>query len=124
MKASDLFTKAISEHLQSLADADPLFAATLRKKNKNITDCVTYILNTVQKSGNNVVHHDEVFNMAVHYYDEDDIKPGSSNKARVVIGKTGSSSKKEAVVIPLSEKIVPKKSGNKQIVIQNQPSLF
>jgi len=128
MKASDLFTQAISQHLESVAATDPLFAVTLQKKNKNIKDCVTYIMNTVQKSGNNAVHHDEVFNMAVHYYDEDDIQPGSPNKARVVVGQTGAVTN-QSIVLPVTDKITPKvaeprKTTKKQFIPENQPSLF
>lgn len=85
MKASINFTQTISKHLQKLAAADPLFAVTLKKPNKNIDDCCTYILNEVQKSKRNGFTDDEVYGMAVHYYDEDDVKVGKAVSARVVV---------------------------------------
>lgn len=85
MKATDNFKIAIQNHLNQLAERDPLFSETLKKENKNIDDCVTYILNEVQKSGCNGFADEEIFGMAVHYYDEDDIKPGKKINAKVVV---------------------------------------
>jgi len=89
MKTSNKFKEAILEHLKFRAFTDPLFAVTLQKENKNIDDCVTYILNTVQKSGCNGFESDEIFGMAVHYYDEDDIDIGKGdNNMKVVVNHT------------------------------------
>ncbi len=85
MKATENFKNAINDHLQSLADNDTLFAETLKKPGKNIDDCVTYILNQVKKSGQNGFADDEVFAMAVHYYDEDTIEVGEKINGRVVV---------------------------------------
>ena len=76
MKSTDNFKKVIQAHLEGVAADDPLFAETLKKENKNIDDCINYILNTVQKSGCNGFENEEIFGMAIHYYDEDDIKVG------------------------------------------------
>jgi hypothetical protein len=73
MKSSENFKKVICAHLQYVAANDPLFAETLKKENKNIDECVNYILSTVQKSGCNGFADEEIFNMAIHYYDEDSI---------------------------------------------------
>lgn len=78
MKPTDNFKKVIQQHLESVASTDPLFAETLKKENKNIDDCVNYILTTVQASGCNGFTDDEIFGMAIHYYDEDDIKVGTT----------------------------------------------
>jgi hypothetical protein len=85
MKGSDGFKTTINNHLQSLAEKDPLFAETLKKPKKNIDDCVTYIMNTVKASGKNGFSDDEVYGMAVHYYDEDDLKPGAKVSGTVVV---------------------------------------
>lgn len=76
MKSTDNFKKVIQEHLNQVAANDELFAETLKKEDKNIDDCITYILNEVQKSGNNAFTDDEVFGMAIHYYDESGIDIG------------------------------------------------
>ena len=85
MKGSDNFKKVIQDHLEGLAKQDPLFAETFKKPNKNIDDCITYILNTVQESGSNGFADDEIYQMAVHFYDEDVIKPGKAVDCKVVV---------------------------------------
>ncbi|WP_090156715.1 PcfK-like family protein [Dyadobacter soli] len=84
-KVSDHFKNTIKQHLNQLAAADPLFAETLKKPGKNIDDCVTYIINQVKASGICGFEDSEIFGMAVHYYDEDDIKPGSPINYKVVV---------------------------------------
>ncbi|EFR35404.1 hypothetical protein HMPREF9294_0931 [Porphyromonas asaccharolytica PR426713P-I] len=53
---------------------DPLFAPNLQKPHKNIEECILYILSEVQKSGCNGFADEEIYSMAVHYYDEDDVE--------------------------------------------------
>lgn len=85
MKGSNAFKSTIEEYLKSRASTDALFAKTFQKENKNIDDCITFIMNTVKSSGENGFADDEIFNMAVHYYDEDDIKVGAKIKGNVVV---------------------------------------
>jgi hypothetical protein len=75
-KTSDAFANAIKNYLEKRAQEDELFATSYAKKNKNFDDCIAYIVGTVQKSGCNAFTSDEIFSMAVHYYDEDNIKVG------------------------------------------------
>lgn len=85
MKSTDPFKEVIRQHLEARAASDELFAVTFAKEGKNIDDCCTYILNQVQKSGCNGFADEEIFGMAVHYYDEDKIEVGKPNNARVVV---------------------------------------
>ncbi len=85
MKTTDKFKQTIQSYLEKKAGADPLFMTTFMKENKNIDDCITYILNEVQKSGCNGFTDEEIFSMAVHYYDEDNIEVGSETNMRVVV---------------------------------------
>lgn len=85
MKATDTFKNTINDHLQGLAIKDPLFAEALKKPNKNIDDCINYIFNAVQDSKCNGFADEEIFGMAIHYYDEDDLKPGKPVNGRVVV---------------------------------------
>lgn len=86
MKGSEKFKQAIELYLAKRAATDELFAKTLLKENKNIDDCVTYILNTVKNSGINGFEDDEIYNMAVHYYDEDNIDVGKPmDRAQVIV---------------------------------------
>ena len=45
MKGTEHFTRTIAEYLNQRAMTDPLFAPNLLKPNKNIEECITYILN-------------------------------------------------------------------------------
>ena len=46
-KTTDHFKRTIQAYLDNRAAEDKLFAANYNKPNKNIEDCVTYILNWV-----------------------------------------------------------------------------
>ena len=85
MKGTEHFTRTIAEYLNQRAMTDPLFAPNLMKPNKNIEDCVTYILNEVKKSGCNGFDDDEIYSMAVHYYDEDNIEVGKLINCQVAV---------------------------------------
>ena len=85
MNGTDQFTRTIAEYLNQRAMTDPLFAPNLMKPNKNIEECITYILSEVQKSGCNGFDDDEIYSMAIHYYDEDDLEVGNSITCNVVV---------------------------------------
>lgn len=85
MQGSNDFKKVIKAHLEMRAINDSLFAKTLLKPNKSIDECISYILDTVHKSGCNGFDDDEIFAMAVHYYDEDDIKLNGARNGSVII---------------------------------------
>ena len=85
MNGTDQFTRTIAEYLNQRAMTDPLFAPNLMKPNKNIEECITYILSEVQKSGCNGFDDDEIYSMAIHYYDEDDLEVGNSIPCNVVV---------------------------------------
>lgn len=88
MSGTEQFTRTISEYLNLRAATDPLFAPKLMKPHKNIEDCITYILRQVQQSGCNGFEDDEIYSMAVHYYDEDDLEVGSRVACNVVVNHT------------------------------------
>lgn len=86
MKGTEAFKKTIEAYLLKRCIEDPLFVVTYEKPNKNLDECITYILNEVQKSGCNGFEDDEIYKMAVHYYDEDNVKAGQKNNGgRVVV---------------------------------------
>ena len=53
MKGTEHFKRTIQMYLEQRAAEDTLFARNYRNPAKNIDDCVTYILNYVQRSGCN-----------------------------------------------------------------------
>jgi hypothetical protein len=87
-QASDYFKATIQNYLDERAKEDELFAPVFANPKKNIDDCVTYILNTVQKSGINGFTDDEIYSMALHYYDEEDIDVGNPMTCQVVVNHT------------------------------------
>lgn len=88
MNETSHFKRTIEAYLAQRAAEDTLFAATYKKPNKNINDCITYILNEVHRSGCNGFTDGEIFSMAVHYYDEDNIEVGKPINAQVVVNHT------------------------------------
>jgi len=71
MKSTEHFKNTIKAYLDKRANEDELFAISYAKGNKNLDDCVTFILNEVKKSGCNGFADDEIYSMAVHYFDEE-----------------------------------------------------
>ena len=84
------FKDTIQKYLQERAAEDLLFAPRLANPKKSIDECCRYILGEARKRGTSVVMSDtEVFGMAVHYYDEENIEVG-----KVPVGSSVSSSHK------------------------------
>ncbi len=85
MKTTSHFKNTIKAYLDQRAKEDVLFSLQYSKPEKNIDDCINYILNTVQKSGCNGFMDDEIYGMAVHFYDEDNIEIGKPINAHIVV---------------------------------------
>jgi len=88
MKGTDQFKATIESYLKGMASKDPEFDKKFKSEGKSIDDCVTYILNTVQKSGCNGFTDDEIFGMALHYYDEEKVEIGKPINCNVVVNHT------------------------------------
>lgn len=88
-KATDYFKQTIQSYLQRRAQEDELFAPRYANPKKNIDDCITFILNYVKQSGCNGFADDEIYSLAMHYYDEDDINIGKPlTNCKVVVNHT------------------------------------
>lgn len=82
MSKQNPLKEPIQSYLDERAKVDELFAVAYKKKNKNIDECFAYIMGEALKESSPVVpgvegcgmDNDVVYGMAVHYYDEDDIK--------------------------------------------------
>ena len=66
-------------------DANDLFAKKVSNPKKNIEDCITYVINTIEKSRYKGLCDNDVYSLAVHYYEEDDIEVGKPINCRVVV---------------------------------------
>ncbi|MGE4347255.1 MAG: PcfK-like family protein [Flavobacteriaceae bacterium] len=135
MKASNHFKNTIKAYLDQRAETDVLFALQYSKPEKNIDDCVTYILNEVKKSGCNGFADDEIYNMAVHFYDEDNIEIGMPiNNAHVVVNhfvelteEEKEQARQDAIQKAQNEaymKMTQTVKKAKKVVLAPQPSLF
>lgn len=88
MKATEHFRQTIKAYLDERAQNDELFAVSYAKENKNIDDCVTFILNQVKRSKCMGLTDEEVYSLAVHFFDEDDIEIGNSIACNVIVNHT------------------------------------
>ena len=89
MNGTDHSKRSIQAYLDSRAAEDKLFAASYSKPNKNMDDCITYLLHWAKSQcngGNGIgVTAGEVLSQAVHYFDEDDIDIGKPIPCQVMV---------------------------------------
>lgn len=90
-KTQNPAVKRIGNYLMERAKTDPSVANNLKKEKKSLNECWDYVLSEVAKtmyrSGNfgcAAGDDEELFGLAVHYYDEDDIKFEPFKGAKVV----------------------------------------
>jgi hypothetical protein len=78
----DNWLKVIADYLLTRDDIKD----SLDKEKKSLKECGQYILQEARKKGSHVAMTDEeVFGLAVHYYDEDDITVKQTSKADVKV---------------------------------------
>lgn len=80
MKGIDHF-----KNLEQRTAEDALFAKKYHNPAKNLDDCVTHILNFVQRSGCNGFTNGEIFGQAIHYFEENEIEVGKPMDCQVVV---------------------------------------
>lgn len=111
------FKETIQKYLQERAVEDPLFAPKFANPDKSIDECCRYIMGEARERGTSVVISDaEVFGMAVHYYDEENIKV-----EKVSAGCSVSSSRK--VELTEEEKNVAREAAIKRLAEEQYRSL-
>ena len=134
MNGTEHFKRTIQMFLEQRAAEDKLFAASYNKPDKNIDDCIAYILNYVQKSGCNGFTDGEIYGQAVHYYDEDEIEVGKPIQCRVAVNhvvelteEEKQEARRKAVAQYQQTELQKLQNRNKPTAkkeIQVQPSLF
>ena len=128
-KENQSFKQVIQSYLEQRAKRDSLFATSFAKQNKNIDECCNYIIGEAKKRGGNAVFmsDDEVFGLAVHYYDEDNIKVNKQSKSKVVVPKQPEKQKELTLTAEKSkpEQVAPnKRKGKKKEIPSGQFLLF
>lgn len=119
MKVSEQFKSTIKAYLDNMAAVDSLFAPVYQKPTKNIDNCITYILNQVKKSGCCGFSDDEIFGMALHYYQEDNIEVGSPLKCNVVVNHHVELSEEEKKAAREAG-VVGRNSGHSFFILKNK----
>ena len=130
------FKDTIQKYLDQRVAEDPLFAPKFETPKKNIDECCRYILGEARKRGTSVVMSDaEVFGMAVHYYDEENIKIEKvssgcsiSSNQKVELTEEDKNAAREAAIKRLAEeqyRLLKKKPAKKKADANvQQMSLF
>lgn len=87
-KETSAFEDAIKAHLDKVAEQDETFAKNYAKKNKSIKECCQYIIQEVRKKqtgGVGILSDEETYGLAIHYYDEDNIKVDATDTENVKV---------------------------------------
>jgi hypothetical protein len=87
MKPSDDFKTAVENYLNQTALNDTVFARSLAKETKNIENCFNYIFGEVKKTGLCAFDNQEIFDMAVKYYNDDSIGAPAPVNCKVVVNQ-------------------------------------
>lgn len=90
MKGTELFKQAIKSYLDERAQTDELFAHSYAREGKNIDDCITFILNQAKALSNEGcvgMSDNEVYSLACHYFDEDNIEIGKPINCGVIVNR-------------------------------------
>lgn len=85
---SSPFASAIKTYLDRRATEDKMFAESYANPKKSITECCDFIVSEVKRQNRTAMTDDEVYGLAVHYYDEADpgrIDKGIASRAAIVI---------------------------------------
>ncbi len=130
------FNNIIADYLNQRATEDPLFAPKFANPKKSVDECCRYILGEARKRGTTVAMSDaEVFGMAVHYYDEENIKIEKvssgcsiSSNQKVELTEEDKNAAREAAIKRLAEeqyRLLKKKPAKKKADANvQQMSLF
>lgn len=140
MTGTEHFKQAIKSYLDERAKTDELFAVSYVKENKNLDDCVTFILNqakAIAREGGCGMTDDEVYSLATHYYDEEIKEVGKVENCGVIVNHKVELSEQEkaearqkaltAYQAEEMRKMQQRNSRPKQTAVKqeaSQPSLF
>lgn len=84
-KGSDPFRRTLERFIAAKADKDSEFSSKVNNPDKNLDDCIVYILNTIHKRGFCAFNNDEVYSLATLYYEDENAKGGKPSYGRVEI---------------------------------------
>ena len=80
------FADAVKSYLDRRASEYKMFAESYANQKKSIAECCNFIISEVRKQNRTAMTDDEVYGLAVHYYDEENIKVSTNiPTCRVVV---------------------------------------
>lgn len=127
MKASENFKKAIEGYLNNLAQGDTAFAPHYAKASKNLESCVDYIFGEVKKTGLCAFDNQEIFDMAIKYYQDDTIGTPAPVAYRAVVqtpAVTDLFSQPEIPAVPVKTEPAPPLKKDATPAVQTALTLF
>lgn len=68
------FQKVIKDYLDDFSLSDEQFLLKYQNKNKSIEQCCSFIISEMYKRKQNAATDSEIFGLALHYYDEENIE--------------------------------------------------
>ena len=87
MKSNDSALAVMQQMLQERCIAEPSFAIKMANPSKSMEGAVNYLCSQIQKSGLCVVDDQEVMNILVHYFDENEIEDCGKVNCNIVVSK-------------------------------------
>lgn len=137
MKTTDYFKQCIKDYLEQKAREDELFRVKYENPNKNLDDCITYLLNYVKQSGVCGMCDQEVYGIVTHFYEEPNIEVGKPIDCNVVINREieltdeeKAEARQQAIIQYRNDELrklqvrVNKQTAKREATMAQQPSLF
>lgn len=85
MKGTKAFQDTIAQYLMGRAENDPILAIKLANPSKTMEQCCQFIINQVKKSGCCGFTDEEIYNWALHFWDEPEVEVGDPINCQVVV---------------------------------------
>lgn len=86
-QTTERFQERIKAYLDDLASRDEYFALDYENPAKSIEECCDFIVQQVQKSGRCGFDDDEIFGLAVHYYQEQNLEEIKHIDCKVIVNE-------------------------------------
>ncbi len=74
MEGTEQFKERIKSYLDERAKNDELFAEFYANENKSIDNCINFIFKSVKQLNKHAFADEEIYSMAVHYYNEENLQ--------------------------------------------------
>lgn len=85
MKGTKAFQDTIAQYLMGRAENDPILAIKIANPSKTMEQCCQFIINQVKKSGCCGFADEEIYNWALHFWDEPEVEVGEPINCQVVV---------------------------------------